>query len=109
MANPCSERRPLVSVVTPFYNTEPFIAQCIESVLVHQYTNFEYILVDNQSTDGSGEIAEMYAKQDRRIRLLRTPQFLTLLNNQSFALQHIDAESAYCKIILADDWLYPQC
>jgi len=49
---------PLVSVVTPFYNTQAFLPECIESVLRQSYENWEYLLVDNCSTDGSGEIAQ---------------------------------------------------
>ena len=56
--------RPLVSVVTPFYNTASYLAQCIESVLKQSYSEFEYILMDNCSTDGSSEIAETYARRD---------------------------------------------
>ena len=56
--------RPLVSVVTPFYNTAPYLAQCIESVLTQTYPHFEYILMDNCGTDGSGEIAESYPRRE---------------------------------------------
>ena len=63
--------RPLVSVVTPFFNTAPYLAECIESVLAQSYSHFEYILLDNCSTDGSSEIAAAYASRDSRIRLIR--------------------------------------
>ena len=56
------KHEPRVSVVTPFYNTAEYLAECIESVLAQTYTNFEYILVNNKSTDGSREIAERYLK-----------------------------------------------
>ena len=45
---------PLVSVVTPFYNEETYLAECIESVLSQEYTHFELILVDNMSTVTNG-------------------------------------------------------
>ncbi len=63
--------RPLVSVVTPFFNTAPYLAEYIESVLAQSYSQFEYILMDNCSTDGSSEIAATYASRDPRIRLIR--------------------------------------
>ena len=59
--------QPFLSVVTPFYNTQAYLKECIESVLGQSYRNFEYILVDNCSNDGSLDIAEYYAKRDSRI------------------------------------------
>jgi len=101
--------QPLVSVVTPFHNTAPYLAQCIESVLAQSYTRFEYILVDNCSTDGSGEIAETYARRDPRIRLIRRPQLLSQVQNYNAALTEISGDSQYCKIVQADDWIFPDC
>ena len=101
--------QPLVSVVTPFHNTAPYLAQCIESVLAQSYTRFEYILVDNCSTDGSGEIAETYAHRDPRIRLIRRPQLLSQVQNYNAALTKISGDSQYCKIVQADDFIFPDC
>jgi glycosyltransferase involved in cell wall biosynthesis len=98
-----------VSVVTPFHNTEAYLAECIESVLSQSLENFEYILVDNQSTDRSGVIASEYAGKDRRIRLLRTERLLPQVPNYNFALEQIAPTSAYCKMVQADDWLFPRC
>jgi len=99
----------LVSVVTPFYNSAPYLAQCIESVLAQTYPHFEYILMDNRSTDGSAEIAETYARRDSRIRLIRCSEFLSQLANYNRALTQISDESEYCKIVQADDWIFPKC
>jgi glycosyltransferase involved in cell wall biosynthesis len=101
---------PLVSMVTPFFNTEEFLAECIESVLRQTYQNWEYILVDNHSTDGSSEIAKYYASRfPDRIRLVRTESFLTQVQNYNFTLTQISPSSKYCKFIQADDWLFPDC
>jgi len=101
--------QPLVSVVTPFHNTAPYLAQCIESVLAQSYTRFEYILADNCSTDGSGEIAETYAHGDPRIRLVRRSELLSQVQNYNAALTEISGDSQYCKIVQADDCISPDC
>src|SRR6188768_4216465 len=54
---------PLVSVITCFYNEEKFLKEAIESVLKQKYPNWEYLLVDDGSTDGSSEIAKIYAEK----------------------------------------------
>ena len=100
---------PAVSVVTPFHDTGEFLEQCIDSVLAQTFEDFEYILVDNHSTDAGPRIAARYAGSDERIRLIRPPAFLSQGANFNFALRQISTGSAYCKMVLADDWLYPQC
>ena len=109
MAQATRATRPLVSVVTPFYNTAPYLAQCIESVLAQSYSHFEYILVDNRSTDRSGEIAETYAHRDPRIRLIWCSQFLPQIPNYNRALAQIATASKYCKIVEADNHIFPDC
>ena len=104
------ESIPLVSVVTPFYNTQDYLAECIESVLRQTYTNWEYILVDNCSTDGSGDIAKHYAARfPEKIRLIHTESFLSQVGNYNFALSLISPHSRYCKMVQADDWIFPEC
>ncbi len=100
---------PLVSVVTPFYNAERFLAECIETVLEQTYRNFEYILVNNCSTDRSPAIARHYAERDRRLRLIENTEFLPAIANWNHALRQISPVSKYVKIIFADDCLFPEC
>lgn len=101
--------QPFVSVVTPFYNTAQYLAECIESVLRQNYDNWEYILLDNCSTDGSTKIAKQYAAQDSRIRLVRNNILLPQVQNYNAALSLISPQSSYCKMVQADDWIYPEC
>ncbi len=61
---------PLVSVLLPVYNADRYIAQAIESILNQTLTNFELLIIDDGSTDGSAQILQAYAAQDQRIRLL---------------------------------------
>lgn len=104
-----NNRQALVSVVTPFYNTGKYLPECIESVLAQTYHNFEYILVNNCSTDNSLAIAKEYALRDRRISVVNNGAFLTQVENYNHALRQISPESKYCKIVQADDWIFPHC
>ncbi len=103
------ELQPLVSVVTPVYNTEKYLAECIESVLAQTYGNWEYVIVNNCSTDRSLEIAQRYAQQDARIRIHNNDEFLNQFQNWNHAMRQISPESKYCKVVHADDWLFPEC
>ncbi len=98
-----------VSVVTPVYNDEPYLEECIKSVLEQSHQNFEYIICNNHSKDRSGEIAADYAARDPRIRVVSPPQFVPQAKNFNFALREISARSSFCKMLLSDDWMYPQC
>lgn len=102
-------RQPLVSIVTPVYNAQKYLAECIESVLVQSYENWEYVLVNNCSKDGSLAIAREYSARDPRIRVVDNEVFLTSLQNFNHMLRQISPESKYCKIVHADDWLFPSC
>ena len=59
----------LISIIVPVYNSEKFLSTCIDSILVQTYTNFEILLVNDGSTDGSATICETYAMKDKRIRV----------------------------------------
>jgi len=99
----------LVSVVTPFFNTAEYLAECIESVLAQTYSNWEYVLVNNCSRDGSAEIAEQYAAKDDRIHVVHNRDFLNQVQNYNHALRQISSEGRYTKIVQADDWMFPEC
>jgi glycosyltransferase involved in cell wall biosynthesis len=103
------ESQPLVSVLTPVYNGEKYLSECIESVLEQTYPNWEYVIVNNRSTDRTFEIAQTYASKDRRIRIHNNKEFVDFAANENIAFQQIASESKYCKMVHADDWLFPEC
>jgi glycosyltransferase involved in cell wall biosynthesis len=98
-----------VSVVTPVHNGERYLAEAIESVRAQTYTNWEYVIADNCSTDATREIAARYAALDPRIRLFRGDDFLPIIANWNRALRQISADGVYCKVLHADDRLLPEC
>jgi glycosyltransferase involved in cell wall biosynthesis len=100
---------PLVSVVSPAYNEEEHIAECIESVLAQTYQNWDYTIVNNCSKDRTLEIARRYAAKDPRIRVHDNKQFLPMIPNHNVAVRQISPASKYCKVVLADDWIFPRC
>jgi len=60
----------VISVITPVYNVKAYLAEAVESVIHQTYQDLEIILVDDGSTDGSGEICDEYAKKDNRIKVI---------------------------------------
>lgn len=66
-------QNPLISILTPFKNTEAFLEDCLNSILKQTYTNWELLIVDDASTDSSYKIVEKFAKNDSRIKLLKNP------------------------------------
>ena len=104
-----AQKVPLVSIVTPLYNGEKYLAGCIESVLAQTYQNWEYIIVNNCSTDHSVEIAKGYEQKAQRIHVYNNRAHLGMAENHNVALRYISPLSKYCKVLHADDWLFPEC
>ena len=63
-------KHPLISIIVPVYNVEEYLPRCVESILAQTYKNLEIILVDDGSTDHSGEICDAYRGKDARIRVI---------------------------------------
>src|SRR6267142_505058 len=104
-----SSSTPLVSVIIPVFNGEPFIAAAIRSVLAQTYQNFDLMIVNNCSTDRTVAIAQEFAARDPRIRIHHHPRFLPVVESMSTAMTFISDEAKYCKILGADDWFFPDC
>lgn len=103
------DTEPFVSVLTPVYNGEEFLKECIESVIAQDYANWEYVLVNNCSTDASLEIMKSYAALDSRIRIHDNTHFLPAVQNLNHAFRQISPLSEYCKVVHADDMLLKNC
>lgn len=96
--------QPLVSVLMTSYNREHCIASSIESVLESTYTNFEFIIVDDCSTDRSYEIAKEWAQKDSRIKVYRNEKNLGDYPNRNAAASY--AKGKYLKYNDSDEELY---
>ena len=68
MMKKCS--KPLVSIIVPVYQVIDYVEECVESLLRQTYTNLEILLVDDGSTDGSGEICDEFARRDNRVSVI---------------------------------------
>lgn len=94
----------MISVIMLTYNRESFVSRAIESILAQTYRDFEFIVVDNGSTDRSGQIADEYAKKDNRIRVIHRERG----NIGSGRNTGLDAaQGEYITFIDDDDWAEP--
>ena len=96
---------PLISVCIPAYNNEAFIAATLESVLGQTHRQFEIIVIDDRSTDGTVPAIKRFT--DPRIRLVENETNLGFGGNWNKALSC--ATGAYIKLLCADDLVYPDC
>jgi glycosyltransferase involved in cell wall biosynthesis len=109
MLLPNTGTEPLVSIVTPVFNGDKYLARALESVLSQTYGNWEHIIVDNCSRDRTVEIVETFARKDRRIRIHRNLEFVSAIRNHNVAFSLMSPDSRYCKVLHADDWMFPHC
>jgi len=82
-----STQRPKVSIGLPVYNGEKYLAQALDSVLAQTFQDFEVILSDNASTDGTAEICQRYAAKDARIRYNRNATNIGGGNNENLTVE----------------------
>jgi len=101
-------KTPPVSVLLPVYNGQAYVREAIESVLAQDYGDFEFIIVDNASTDLTPAIIGEYSV-DRRIKVFRNDQTLPRLDNFVRAFNLADDKSRWLKFIGDDDRLMPNC
>lgn len=95
----------LISIVVPVFNVAPYLPRCIESILAQVYSNWELLLVDDGSTDNSGTICDDYARADKRIIPIHTPnQGRSAARN--FGLSKASGE--WLAFLDSDDFVSPQ-
>ena len=93
-----------ISIIVPVYCTEKFLSHCIESILVQKYSDFELLLIDDGSPDGSGRICDQYAKQDKRIQVLHKPNGgVSSARNAGIEM----AQGEYILFVDSDDYIEP--
>ena len=91
-----------VSIIVPVYQVENYIRKCIDSILAQTFTDFELILVDDGSKDGSGLICNEYAKVDERVKVIHQKNSgVAAARNCGIAY----AEGNYLCFVDADDWI----
>jgi len=94
--------QPKISVIVPVYNVEKYVSKCIESIINQTYRNLEIIIVNDGSTDKSGDICDYYAKKDDRIVLIHQEnQGLSMARNNAIDI----ASGDYVGFVDSDDWI----
>ncbi|WP_459200947.1 glycosyltransferase family 2 protein [Methanococcus sp. CF] len=102
------ENNPLVSVIMPNYNNEKYLAEAIESILNQTYKNFEFVIIDDCSTDNSWNIIQNYAKKDNRIKEFRNEQNLKIVKTRNKGFELMSLNSKYIAIFDSDDVSMPE-
>ncbi len=95
----------MISVVVPLYNCEKCIKKCIESILAQTYTEFEFLIINDGSTDNSLEICREFAKKDSRIRIITQENSgVSVARNRGIE----EAKGEYITFVDADDYICPE-
>ncbi len=93
---------PIVSVIVPVYNVEPYLERCLNSIINQTYRNLEIILVDDGSSDGSSEICDMFERQDSRICVIHKSNG-GLVSARKAGI--VRAKGEYAAYVDSDDWI----
>ena len=94
----------LISVIVPVYNVEPYLKQCLDSIIAQTYTNMEIIIVDDGSPDNCPAICDLYAKADNRIKVIHKENGgLSSARNAGLEI----AAGEYIGYIDSDDYIAP--
>ena len=95
----------MISVVVSVYNMEKHLRQCLDSLLCQTYPDFELLLIDDGSTDGSGRICDEYTVRDARFQAFHTENH-GLSAARNYGIEHASGE--YLMFVDSDDWVSPE-
>ena len=96
--------QPMVSIIVPIYNAEQYLRRCVDSILNQEYTDYELLLVNDGSTDASGDICEEYGDQDPRVIVIQKEN-TGVSDSRNRALDR--ARGKYLQFLDSDDWITP--
>ena len=98
---------PRVSICIPTYNGRAFLRQCLDSALAQTIVDFDVVVLDDASQDGTAEIAEEYALRDPRVRFYRNHENLGSVKNRNRCIEL--ARGEWIKLLFQDNYLEPHC
>lgn len=94
----------MISIIVPIYNAGQYLCQCIDSIIAQTYSDWELLLVDDGSTDSSGDLCDSYARKDSRIKVFHK------VNGGVSSSRNLGLNEANGDVITfadSDDWLEP--
>lgn len=94
---------PFITIFTPNYNNKDFLPEAIESILNQTYSNFEYLIIDDGSIDGSWEIIQKYANKDNRVKAYRNDKNLKIVKTRNRGFKLSSSKAKYFAILDSDD------
>lgn len=97
--------RGVVGIGIPVHNGAQHLRECLDSLLAQSYSSWSAVVVNNCSTDGTGAIADEYAKRDPRIRVAHFTELLGQAANYNRAVALVPGEVEFVKVLEADNWL----
>ena len=97
-------KEPLINIIVPVYNTEKYIRKCLDSIVNQTYRNLEIIVVDDGSTDSSGDICDEYAHKDARIKVIHKENG-GVSSARNAALDLCTPGGDLVAFVDSDDWL----
>lgn len=100
------KEHPSISVITPVYNGEDFLGEAIESILNQSFKDFEYIIIDDCSSDNTWQIMKNYSRKDKRIKIYRNEKNLGIAGNRNKGTAL--AKGKYIAWQDADDISFPE-